>query len=101
MQLSDEAKAALTTEGIPEYMHGAIIRYYENGFGPGHFFSALINNDLQETYARADDTNVNRIKNYIMWFYNYAPGGSWGYPNAVEDWLARKEFQRESVSDIT
>jgi len=105
MQLSDEQKTAMTTLGIPDYMHGAIIRYYEKGYLPGSFLTALINNDLKETFANADDTNAQCIRNYVMWFYNYAPGGSWGHSNAVQGWVEHinaeraKEKVSESISD--
>ena len=87
MKLTDEQKSAMFDCGIPHYMHGAIIRYYENGIAPGSFLEALINNDLKETFGRADDTNIKRIRSYIMWFYNEAPAGSWGYDGAVDKWI--------------
>lgn len=96
MQLQQYQKDALITEDIPGYMHSAIIDYYEKGYQPGGFLTALINNDLRETFARADDTNIRHIRNYIMWFYNFAPGGTWGYPDAVETWINSAEFKRES-----
>jgi len=89
MNLSEKQKAMMGAYGIPDYMHGALIRYYENGLPPGDFLTALLNNDLRETFARADDTNTYAVRGYVMWLYNEAPGGSWGYPNAVNDWTAR------------
>ena len=88
MKLSEEQKTAMFKHGIPDYMHGAIIRYYENGIEPGSFLTALINNDLKETFGRADDVNRDCIRSYIMWFYNEAPGGSWGYEDAANKWIA-------------
>ena len=93
MELSNESKQALFRHGIPSYMHEGIIGYYENGWKPGSFLSAIINNDLKEAFTHADDTNKHCIKNYIMWFYAYAPSGTWGYPNAVDIWINSKEFQ--------
>ena len=68
-------------------MHGGIIRYYERGIPPGDFLCAVINNDLREACGRADDVNKNRLFNYMMWFYNNAPMGSWGRANAMEDYV--------------
>ena len=95
MKLSDKQKLKMSEYGIPEYMHGAIIRYYENGIEPGDFLTAVINNDLTEAIGRADDTNVNALKAYIMWFYNQVPRGSWGRPHAVSDWL--EAFKNENI----
>ena len=87
MTLTDKQKAKMWEYGIPEYMHGGIIRYYENGIPPGDFLTAVINNDLKEAIGRADDTSVNALKAYVMWFYNQAPTGSWGHEGAVDEWL--------------
>ncbi len=89
MKLRDEQKQALFKHGIPEYMHGGIIRYYENYIPPGDFLEAVINNDLKEACGRADETNKRCLLNYVMWFYNEAPAGSWGYQDAVHDWLMK------------
>lgn len=89
MKLRDETKQAMDRHGIPEYMQGGIIRYYENYIPPGHFLEAVINNDLKEACSRADDTNRHCLYKYMMWFYNEAPAGSWGYSGAVHDWLMK------------
>ena len=94
MELSAEKKAKMFEYGIPEHMHGGIIRYYENGIPPGSFLSAVINNDLKEACGRADSTNKHCLFNYIMWFYNEAPIGSWGHPSATSEWY--KQFQTEN-----
>ena len=86
MKLSLQQISKMAEYGIPDYMHGALIRFYENGIPPGDFLTAVINNDLRETFGRADNTNTYCIRSYIIWLYNEAPSGSWGYPNAVEDW---------------
>ena len=97
MKLTDIQLARMTTLGIPEYMHGGIIRYYEAGIPPGHFLSAVINNDLKEAFARADDTNTKCMDAYVKWFYNYAPAGSWGFAGAVEKWCS--EFHRDKARE--
>ncbi len=93
MILTKESKVAMTTCGIPGYMHSGIIGYYENGWQPGGFLSAVINNDLKEATGRADSTNIDCLKNYVMWFYDHAPSGTWGYSTAVLDWIER--FKKE------
>ena len=90
MQLREIQKQKMFEYGIPGYMHGAIVRYYEEGIPPGDFLTALINNDLRETFLRADDTNAQCVKSYVTWFFNQAPAGSWGHATAVENWV--KQF---------
>lgn len=87
MKLSEHAKTKMYEYGIPEYMHGGIVCFYENGLPPGHFLSAIIDNDLKEVFNTADDTNAACVKAYVMWFYNCAPSGTWGHAGATEEWL--------------
>ena len=89
MKLTDKSKEALYKCEIPEYMHGGIIRYYENYIKPGDFLTAVINNDLRDACAHADDLNKHCLYNYFLWFYNEAPSGSWGYEGATHDWLMK------------
>ena len=87
MKLTEKQILKMSEYGIPDYMHGGIIRYYENGISPGSFLTAVINNDLKEAAVRADGTNKHCLYKYIMWFYNQAPSGSWGHASAAEQWL--------------
>ena len=96
MKLSDNAKAKMYECGIPEYMHGGIVRYYENGIPPGGFLSAVIDNNLREAAGRADAQNQQALIGYVTWFYNYAPGGTWGYQGAVDDYLRAFHDQRDA-----
>ena len=95
MKLTEHQKLKMSEYGIPNYMHDAIIGYYENGWQPGGFLTELINNDLKEAIGRADDTNVHCLKAYVMWFYNQAPIGTWGHSTAVSDYL--KEFSKQAA----
>ena len=87
MKLSKTRIDKMTEYGIPQRMQGAIIRYYEKGLPPGDFLTAVIKNDLAEAVGRADHENVRLLKEYVMWFYNWAPGGSWGSEENYVRWL--------------
>ena len=89
MTLTQRAIEALSEYNIPAHMRGAIIRYLNNGISPGDFLTAVINNDLSEAVGRADDQNIHLLPNYIKWFYNHAPSGSWGRASATKDWYER------------
>lgn len=80
----------LRLSGIPEYMQGGVERYILHGIPPGHFLSAILDNDLREACQRADMTNRVRIWEYVAFLYNYAPLGCWGYAGAVDDWCAHR-----------
>jgi len=80
-------------ELLPDYMVGAVIRYFNNHLPPGDFLTAVFSNDLMEAVGRADDINKRYLPEYIMWLYNYAPGrpNGWGSPEAVKAWLMHEE----------
>ena len=79
----------LNSCGIPDKMHGAIIRYIVNHCEPGNFLCAVIENDLKDSFRCADDENKLIIENYIRFFYNYAPSDCWGSPEKMAEWLLR------------
>ena len=86
MKPTEDPIQAMNKCGIPEYTRPGLIAFYERGWPPGDFLIAVINNDLKEAVGRADDTNIHLLKNYIMWFYNHAHSGSWGFTGAVAKW---------------
>lgn len=98
MELREEDKKALFDCDIPGYMHGAIVNWIEDGLKPGDFLTAVIDNNLKEAALRADDTNINYLKDYIMWFYNHAPSDIWGFAGATEKWCERVKAEQEALA---
>jgi hypothetical protein len=43
---------------------------WEIGYPGGSFVQAIVNNDLMETFGRADDINVKCIRFYVSLLYN-------------------------------
>lgn len=82
---------------IPSRMHGAIVRYLEEGIPPGGFLQAIIANDLKGAVGRADSENITRIGDYVTFFYNYAPSTSWGSQEKMDSWLA--SFQEKEAEN--
>jgi hypothetical protein len=66
---------------------GAVERYFVIRIPPGGFLTALLSNDLMESFARADDENADNMRQWAMFLYNYAPQGSFRSPDAVRRWL--------------
>ena len=86
MAQMDTMKADFLDKGLPSRMWGGVDRYLTHGIPPGHFLTAILENDLKEACARADDENVLLLHNYVRFFYNCVPGGCWGSPEAVSKW---------------
>lgn len=80
----------LNYSSIPvHYMADAVKDYIEKGWQPGHFLSAVIKNDLREAVGRADNTNIQHLADWVIWFYNEAPGSCWGSPEKFQSWIAQ------------
>lgn len=71
---------------IPERMMGGIERYVEHGIIPGEFLQAIICNDLQEAFRRADDENFENIAAFVGYFYNKVPASAWGSYEEMTQW---------------
>lgn len=74
-----------------ERLAGAMRRYIEDRIQPGHFLTAVLNNDLRGACARADDDHRGRLFDIVSWLYNEAPSQCWGSPEKVGEWLRQRE----------
>jgi hypothetical protein len=76
---------------IPSYMYEGIINYVVHHIKPGHFLSAVIQNDLKEAVASTDNENQEAIVSYVKFFYNDTPGDCWGSKQNYNEWLGIEE----------
>jgi len=84
-----EIYLALERNDIPEHMHYSVVQYVINGRGPGHFLEALLENNLRDTFARADEKNREAIPRWVEFLYWCVPGACWGSRDRVEAWIAK------------
>jgi hypothetical protein len=76
---------------IPERFQEGIANYYVFGIKPGSFLAAVLANDLQEAFARADTTSVHELPGIVSWLYNYAPASSRGSWAALATWMHHRK----------
>ena len=74
---------------ISEHMMAALLRYINNGIRPGSFLTAVLENDLSNAVACADDNNLPNLLAFVGYLYNEAPGLCWGSPATVKAWIAK------------
>ncbi len=74
--------------GLPESLRGGVQRYIEEGSMPGGFLTAVLENNLMESFSRADEVNQVLMFQIVKWFYNDAPRGCWGSKEAVKNWTS-------------
>lgn len=91
IKLDAEARTGLTICGIPDRMHGGIIRYFELHNQPGSFLQAVLEDSLMNACIAADEENMQLLPAYAKWLFMHAPARSyniWGSKDAVKNWLA-------------
>jgi len=72
------------------YMMEGLKRYLEEGIEPGNFLYSLLSNDLQHTFAHADEQNSVKLKQWVQWCYNELPVSAWGSPERVDEWMRQQ-----------
>jgi hypothetical protein len=72
---------------LPAHMQDTARRYVERGIPGGHFFTAVICNDLLGAFGRADDENAAAMRDWAMWLYNDAPVGCFGSREKMQAWV--------------
>lgn len=56
----------------------------------GHFLTAVLQNNLREALARADDENIKTIFQIVSYCHNQIPGNCWGSVERQEEWIKGK-----------
>ena len=69
-----------TMQGIQGYINDHI--------DPGGFLSAVLSNDLRESFGRADSQNREDLFEIVCWLWNHAPVDCWGSAERVAAWLS-------------
>jgi len=69
--------------------------YVERGQPTGDFLQAVLENNLRESFGRADEWNRSNMFLIVSYCYNYLPALCWGSPEKVTAWLDFKRQQRE------
>lgn len=83
---------------IPRDTQYALTEYVTQGQPVGHFLTAVLENNLKEAFAHADDANSAALKEIVMWIYNVAPGNCQGSPGRVNDWYDQNGLTGYQIS---
>lgn len=62
----------------------------------GHFVTAVLENNLREAFARADDENIKTLFQIVSYCHNEIPGLCWGSPKLVKEW---REIPKDKWKD--
>lgn len=91
-------------EGVTDLVVEALQNYWNHGYEPGGFTTAVLCNDLFGAAARADHWNRRNLAAIVEYIANNAPYGSYGNPEIVKEWLKKgayfQAYQKKRVIDI-
>lgn len=91
--MTDEIKARMRAkfdeyiEYLPDHIRGGMERYVFDRIPPGSFLRAVLENDLKEAIGRADDINIKRIHDIVLFVVNGLPQSCQGSVDRVRGWL--------------
>lgn len=68
----------------------ALRRYIEDGYPTNHFLRAVLENDLMEALARADEENFEVLDAYCAWLRSFAPAAAYGSGDKVAAWITHR-----------
>lgn len=74
---------------LPEHCREGVRLYVEEGVPVGDFLTAVLENNLVEAFARADEVNAERMRDYADFLWNEAPSPCWGSGEKVAKWLEK------------
>lgn len=74
-------------------------RYASVGVPPGGFLRAVLENDLTESFARADIQNRCDMFEIVSYVYNELPAMCQGSPQKVAAWIEAKAQEREKTQE--
>ena len=70
---------------LPIHCRSSIYRYLMFGQPLGSFLSAVMSNELTESFSNADNVNEFAMKRYAQFLYSSCPTTMWGSRAIVED----------------
>ena len=71
---------------IPAHMQWSMEAWIFDGHKPGDFLTAVLENNLEQSFGRADETNRAALFNYCRFLYSDAPIGCHGSKENFASW---------------
>ena len=69
---------------LPDWFVPAVTEYVETGIIDEPFLGAVLENNLQQAIAYADETSLDNLKLMVQLVFNHIPGSIWGSPERVQ-----------------
>lgn len=81
----------------PDILH-ALERYVKEHYPVGDFLTAVLANDLNDAFGRADEYNNHTLFHIAAWVHNEVPRAAWGSRQAVKDWVQAQHPEKRKAT---
>lgn len=92
--LASQHEATFSPDNCPEHLRAALERYAEHGIPPGDCLRAVLANDLQGAFARADVVTARAMPAIVSYVYNHLPHNSHGSYDIVDQYVTVVRYAR-------
>ena len=80
---------------IPVDVRNSIDAWVTRAIPPGSFVTAVLENNLSEAFAHADDWSLDAMHSIVAYVYNEIPSPCWGSAEKMKAW--RERFAPQTV----
>ena len=80
---------------LPMYMKEPVENWVFHGIPGGGFLTALLTNNLKETFTRADSNNKRKVYNWVRFIIWSLPSSCQGSEEKVNNWMEQHKAHVE------
>jgi hypothetical protein len=86
-------------DNVPDWVRSSIARYVDDGIPTGDLMRAVLANDLQGAFARADIATAELMPAIVSWVYNRVPRNMCGNYAVVDSYVREQLEIRRRASE--
>jgi hypothetical protein len=91
-------RAALRAYGVPDHVREGLELYLVHHVPTGGAVRAILENDLTQTFNRADPATLAGLVPIVAFLIHEAPAEAWGSPALVRAWLGAAPARAEEAA---
>jgi len=74
-------------DAFPAHLRPGMAAYFKEGVLPGSFLVAVLENNLYQAFACADEVSKAGLEDVVRWCYMNLPSVAWGNEDRVMQWV--------------
>ncbi len=89
-------RAAAVHRRVPSHIVDGFVLWVTHGLKPGQFVTAVLENNLANSFLRADPTNRRAMLEIVTFVYEDLPLTCWGSKEKMKAWAEACQKEREA-----